>query len=101
MGPLLPDLIAMAAISRTGDKTTNARIAIKMSKILGTKSPSGNPRVRLASAAARRARGFPDGLSASGGGCDQADQGHRKRGVLCTRATEDADMRRSHPSPGS
>src|SRR4029077_2951605 len=26
---------------------------------------------------------------------DQADQGRRERGVLCTRATEDADMRRS------
>src|SRR6185312_49664 len=26
---------------------------------------------------------------------DQAEQGRRERGVLCTRATEDADMRRS------
>jgi hypothetical protein len=25
---------------------------------------------------------------------NQADQGRRERGVLCTRATEDAEMRR-------
>src|SRR3954452_3111853 len=36
-----------------------------------------------------------------GGECGQADQGRRERGVLCTRATEDADMRRSQSSPGS
>jgi thiamine-phosphate pyrophosphorylase len=33
-------------------------------------------------------------LAASGGGPGQADQGRRERGVLRTRATEDADMRR-------
>jgi thiamine-phosphate pyrophosphorylase len=39
-------------------------------------------------------------IDASGGGPDQADQGRRERGVLRTRATEDADMRRSGTSSG-
>ena len=37
-------------------------------------------------------------INAAGGGPDQADQGRRERGVLRTRATEDADLRRSGPS---
>jgi thiamine-phosphate pyrophosphorylase len=37
-------------------------------------------------------------LAASGGVPGQADQGRRERGVLRTRATEDADMRRSGAS---
>jgi len=37
-------------------------------------------------------------ISAAGGAPDQADQGRRERGVLRTRATEDADMRRSGAS---
>jgi thiamine-phosphate pyrophosphorylase len=39
-------------------------------------------------------------LAAAGGGPDQADQGRRERGVPRTRATEDADMRRSGASSG-
>jgi thiamine-phosphate pyrophosphorylase len=38
-------------------------------------------------------------IAASGDAPDQADQGHRERGVLRTQATEDADMRRSGASP--
>ena len=38
-------------------------------------------------------------IAAAGGGSGQADQGPRERGVLRTRATEDADMRRSGTSP--
>jgi thiamine-phosphate pyrophosphorylase len=38
-------------------------------------------------------------IAASGGGPDQADQGRRERGVLRTRATEDADMRRLDAPP--
>jgi thiamine-phosphate pyrophosphorylase len=38
-------------------------------------------------------------IAASGGAPDQADQGRRERGVLRTRATEDADMRRSGAPP--
>ena len=38
-------------------------------------------------------------IDASGGAPDQADRGRRERGVLRTRATEDADMRRSGASP--
>jgi thiamine-phosphate pyrophosphorylase len=41
-----------------------------------------------------------DQIAASGGAPDQADQGRRERGVLRTRATEDADMRRSGGSSG-
>ncbi|HEY6549704.1 MAG TPA: thiamine phosphate synthase [Solirubrobacterales bacterium] len=41
-----------------------------------------------------------DQIAASGGAPDQADQGRRERGVLRTRATEDADMRRSGASSG-
>jgi thiamine-phosphate pyrophosphorylase len=37
-------------------------------------------------------------IAASGGVPAQADQGRRERGVLCTRATEDADMRRAGAS---
>jgi thiamine-phosphate pyrophosphorylase len=37
-------------------------------------------------------------IAAAGGAPDQADQGRRERGVLRTRATEDADMRRSGAS---
>ena len=37
-------------------------------------------------------------IDAAGGAPDQADQGRRERGVLRTRATEDADMRRSGAS---
>jgi len=37
-------------------------------------------------------------LASAGGAPDQADQGRRERGVLRTRATEDADMRRSGAS---
>jgi thiamine-phosphate pyrophosphorylase len=37
-------------------------------------------------------------ITAAGGAPDQADQGRRERGVLRTRATEDADMRRSGAS---
>ncbi len=40
-----------------------------------------------------------DQIVASGGAPDQADQGRRERGVLRTRATEDADMRRSGAPP--
>jgi len=39
-------------------------------------------------------------IAAAGGGSDQADQERRERGVLRTRATEDADMRRSGASSG-
>jgi thiamine-phosphate pyrophosphorylase len=39
-------------------------------------------------------------LAAAGGVSGQADQGRRERGVLRTRATEDADMRRSGTSSG-
>ncbi|HVY77753.1 MAG TPA: thiamine phosphate synthase [Solirubrobacterales bacterium] len=39
-------------------------------------------------------------IAAAGGGPDQADQGRRERGVLRTRATEDADMRWSGTSSG-
>ena len=39
-------------------------------------------------------------IAAAGGGSGQADQGRRERGVLRTRATEDADMRRSDTSSG-
>jgi thiamine-phosphate pyrophosphorylase len=38
-------------------------------------------------------------IAASGRALDQADQGRRERGVLRTRATEDADMRRSGALP--
>jgi thiamine-phosphate pyrophosphorylase len=38
-------------------------------------------------------------IAASGDAPDQADQGHRERGVLRTQATEDADMRWSGASP--
>jgi thiamine-phosphate pyrophosphorylase len=38
-------------------------------------------------------------IAASGRAPDQADQGRRERGVLRTRATEDADMRRSGALP--
>jgi thiamine-phosphate pyrophosphorylase len=41
-----------------------------------------------------------DQIAASGGAPDQADRGRRERGVLRTRATEDADMRRSGASTG-
>ncbi|HEX3324182.1 MAG TPA: thiamine phosphate synthase [Solirubrobacterales bacterium] len=41
-----------------------------------------------------------DQIAASGGAPDQADQGRRERGVLRTRATEDADMRRSGAPSG-
>ncbi len=39
-------------------------------------------------------------IAAAGGASGQADQGRRERGVLRTRATEDADMRRPDASPG-
>jgi thiamine-phosphate pyrophosphorylase len=39
-------------------------------------------------------------IAAAGGVPGQADQGRRERGVLRTRATEDADMRRSGASSG-
>jgi thiamine-phosphate pyrophosphorylase len=39
-------------------------------------------------------------IAASGGAPGQADQGRRERGVLRTRATEGADMRRSGASSG-
>jgi thiamine-phosphate pyrophosphorylase len=39
-------------------------------------------------------------IAAAGGAPDQADQGRRERGVLRTRATEDADMRRSGAPSG-
>jgi len=39
-------------------------------------------------------------IAASGGALDQADPGRRERGVRPTRATEDADMRRSGALPG-
>jgi thiamine-phosphate pyrophosphorylase len=38
-------------------------------------------------------------IAAAGGVPDQADQGRSERGVLRTRASEDADMRRSGASP--
>jgi thiamine-phosphate pyrophosphorylase len=40
-----------------------------------------------------------DQIVASGGAPDQADQGRSERGVLRTRATEDADMRQSGAPP--
>jgi serine protease len=47
----------------------------------------------------RQGAGLIDAAQATSPGAlrapDQADQGRRERGVLCTRATEDADMRRS------
>ena len=47
---------------------------------------------------ALRSAGFEyEGIGRQGGD-DQADQGRRERGVLRTRATEDADMRRSSTS---
>jgi thiamine-phosphate pyrophosphorylase len=39
-------------------------------------------------------------IEAAGDAPDQADQGRRERGVLRTRATEDADMRRAGASSG-
>ena len=62
-------------------------------------------RERVVPGAALR-RGRPDDRQRCSGACrrsnagierapDQADQGRRERGVLCTRATEDAEMRRS------
>src|SRR4051812_6362913 len=73
-GPRLVNLIAIAATSSKGERIARAIAAMAMSKILGMPT---------------------------GGECGQADQGRRKRGVLCTRATEDADMRRPQSSPGA